>query len=125
MRARRCGALLGSGSAVPIALAILITFVLSRPVMFLQRWIGVFLPFSSSSCSFSQDWGWLHGAQRPRYRTWPRIFPLSANIRQKISDVRGVSRGGSVEQVQQTVKEIQDQIAAASPSGNAGEPVIV
>ena len=111
---------------VPIALAILITFVLSRPVMFLQRWIGrlpavfvvVLLVFTGLGLA---AWGAAtqvsHLAEDlPRYR---------ANIRQKISDVRGVSRGGSVEQVQQTVKEIQDQIAAASPSGNAGEPVIV
>ena len=112
---------------VPIALAILITFVLSRPVMFLQRWIGrlpavfvvVLLVFTGLGLA---AWGAAtqvsHLAEDlPRYR---------ANIRQKISDVRGVSRGGSIEQVQQTVKEIQDQIATAeSPSGNAGEPVIV
>src|SRR4029434_5652067 len=53
----------------------------------------------------------------PRYRE---------NIRQKISDIRGVSQSGSVEQGQQTVKEIQEQIAARpAPSGNAREPVIV
>lgn len=112
---------------VPVALAMLITFVLSRPVMFLQRWIGrlpavlvvVLLVFTGLGLA---AWGAAtqvsHLAEDlPRYR---------ANILQKISDVRGVSRGGSVEQVQQTVKEIQDQIAApASPSGNAGEPVIV
>ena len=112
---------------VPVALAILIAFVLSRPVTFLQRWIGrlpavlvvVLLVFAGLGLA---AWGAAtqvsHLAEDlPRYR---------ANILQKISDVRGVSRGGSVEQVQQTVKEIQDQIASpASPSGNAGEPVIV
>jgi predicted PurR-regulated permease PerM len=48
------------------------------------------------------------------------------NIQQKIADIRGASRGGSVEQVQETVNEIQKQIAGPeAPSGNAREPVIV
>jgi predicted PurR-regulated permease PerM len=112
---------------VPLALAMLISFVLSRPVTFLQRWIGriaavlvvVLLVFTVLGLG---TWGAAtqvsHLAEDlPRYRE---------NIRQKISDIRGVSRGGSVEQVQQTVKEIQEQIAAPpAPSGNAREPVIV
>ena len=70
---------------VPIALAILITFVLSRPVMFLQRWIGrlpavlvvVLLVFTGLGLA---AWGAAtqvsHLAEDlPRYR---------ANIRQKI-----------------------------------------
>src|SRR4029078_395941 len=53
----------------------------------------------------------------PRYR---------ANIREKISDIRGASRGGSMEQVQETVNEIQKEVAGAqAPRGNAREPVIV
>jgi predicted PurR-regulated permease PerM len=52
----------------------------------------------------------------PRYRE---------NIAQKISDVRGVGQGGSVEQVQQTVKEIQEQIAGPPASGTSRQPVIV
>jgi predicted PurR-regulated permease PerM len=112
---------------VPLALAMLISFVLSRPVTFLQRWIGriaavlvvVLLVFTVLGLG---SWGAAtqvsHLAEDlPRYRE---------NIRQKISDIRGVSRGGSVEQVQQTVKEIQEQIASPrAPSGNALEPVIV
>ena len=112
---------------VPVALAMLITFVLSPPVILLQRWIGrvpavlavVILVFTILGLA-----GWGVATQvshltgdLPRYR---------ANIREKIADIRGASRGGSVEQVQRTVKEIQEQIAAtASPSGNAREPVVV
>jgi len=112
---------------VPLALAMLISFVLSRPVTFLQRWIGrtaavlvvVLLVFTALGLA---SWGAATQVSHltedlPRYRE---------NIRQKITDIRGVSRGGSVEQVQQTVKEIQEEIAApTSPRGNAREPVIV
>ena len=112
---------------VPLALAMLISFVLSPPVTFLQRWIGriaavlvvVLLVFTGLGLA---SWGVAtqvsHLAEDlPRYRE---------NIRQKITDIRGVSQGGSVEQVQKTVKEIQQEIAAPpSPSGKPGEPVIV
>jgi len=111
---------------VPIALALLITFVLSPPVTVLQRWIGrvpavlvvVLLVFTIVGLA-----GWGVAIQMshlagdlPRYRT---------NIVQKISDIRA-RRGGSVEQVEQTVKEIQKQIERPeSPSGKPGQPVIV
>jgi hypothetical protein len=49
-----------------------------------------------------------------------------ANIRQKISDIRGAGRGGSVEQVAQTVKDIQTEIASPeAPKGTVRQPVIV
>ncbi len=112
---------------VPLALAMLISFVLSPPVTFLQRWIGriasvlvvvllVFIVLGLASWGAATQVSHL-AEDLPGYRE---------NIRQKISDVRGVSRGGSVEQVQRTVKEIQEQIASPpSPSGNAREPVVV
>jgi predicted PurR-regulated permease PerM len=112
---------------VPLALAMLISFVLSPPVTFLQRWIGriaavlvvVLLVFTGLGLA-----SWAAGTQvshladdLPRYRE---------NIAQKISDVRGVGQGGSVEQVQQTVKEIQEQITGPPPaSGTSRQPVIV
>src|SRR5689334_23091767 len=112
---------------VPVALALLITFVLSPPVTFLQRWIGrvpavlvvvalVFTILGAGAWGVAAQMSNL-ASDLPRYR---------ANIRQKIADVRGASRGGSVEQVEETVKEIQKQISAPeSPSGSAHEPVIV
>lgn len=112
---------------VPVALAVLITFVLSSPVAFLHRWIGrvpavlvvVALVFSILGLA---GWGVARQVSNlagdlPRYRV---------NILQKISDIRGASRGAPVEQVQETVNEIQKQIAGPqSPSGNVREPVIV
>jgi predicted PurR-regulated permease PerM len=112
---------------VPVALALLITFVLSPPVTFLQRLIGrvpavlvvVGLVFTILGLA-----GWGVAAQMsslardlPHYR---------ANIRQKISDIRGAGRGGSVEQVAQTVKDIQTEIASPeAPKGTVRQPVIV
>jgi len=112
---------------VPVALALLITFVLSPPVTLLQRWIGrvpavlvvVVLVFTILGLA-----GWGVATQMsslarelPHYRE---------NIRQKISDVRGAGRGGSVEQVEQTVKDIQSQIASPeAPKGTVRQPVIV
>jgi predicted PurR-regulated permease PerM len=111
---------------VPVALAVLITFVLSPPVTFLQRLIGrvpavlvvVALVFTVLGLA-----GWGVATQMsslardlPHYRT---------NIRQKISDIRGAGRGGSVEQVEQTVKDIQTQIASPAPKGTVHQPVIV
>lgn len=112
---------------VPVALALLITFVLTPPVMFLQRWIGrvtavlvvvalVFTVLGLASWGVATQMANLAN-ELPRYRT---------TIREKIADVRKVSRGGSVEQVEQTVKEIQKQIDSSdTPAGNASQPVIV
>ena len=112
---------------VPIALALLITFVLTPPVTVLQRWIGrvaavlvvvafVFTILGVAGWGVARQMSNLAG-ELPRYR---------ANIRQKVADIRGASRGGSIKQVEETVKEIQKQIESPeSPSGTAGQPVIV
>jgi predicted PurR-regulated permease PerM len=48
------------------------------------------------------------------------------NIRQKIADIRGVGRGGSVERVQQTVEDIKEEIAkGTTPRGTPAQPVVV
>jgi predicted PurR-regulated permease PerM len=112
---------------VPIALALLITFVLSPPVIFLQRRIGrilavlitvalVFTTLGLATWGVATQVSKLAG-ELPRYRT---------NIRQKVADIRGATRGGTMEQVQETVKEIQKEAAGPeAPLGNAREPVIV
>jgi predicted PurR-regulated permease PerM len=112
---------------VPIALALLITFVLTPPVVFLQRWIGrvsavlvvvalVFTLLGLASWGVATQMSNL-ARDLPRYRT---------TIQEKIADIRRASRGGSVQQVEETVKEIQKQIEGPeTPAGNAGQPVIV
>jgi predicted PurR-regulated permease PerM len=112
---------------VPVALALLITFVLTPPVIFLERWIGrvpavlavavlVFTFLGLASWGVAMQMANLAN-DLPRYRE---------TIQEKITDIRSASRGGSVEQVEQTVKEIQKQIESPEvPAGNAGQPVIV
>jgi predicted PurR-regulated permease PerM len=112
---------------VPVALAVLITFVLSPPVTVLQRWVGrvpavlavvllVFTVLGLAGWAVATEMSYLAG-DLPRFRV---------NIQQKIADIRGASSGSPVQQVEQTVKDIQNQIAPSeSPSGNTREPVVV
>jgi predicted PurR-regulated permease PerM len=115
---------------VPIALAMLLTFVLTPPVAWLQRWIGrvpavlavvVVLGtlLAAAGYGVAQQMSEL-ASELPRYR---------ANIRQKVADVRNAGRGGSVERIQETVKEIQSEFEAADKKGkaqaSAAAPVVV
>jgi predicted PurR-regulated permease PerM len=112
---------------VPIALAILLTFVLSPPVTWLQRWIGripavlamVTLVFSVLGLA---GWGLARQMDRlaedlPRYRV---------NILAKIADVRGAGKGGSVEKLQDTIEDIKTDLGKSEvPRGTISRPVVV
>jgi predicted PurR-regulated permease PerM len=112
---------------VPFALAILLTFVLTPPVTWLQRWVGrvpavltvVTLVFTVVGLA---GWGLArqmdHLAEDlPRYR---------ANILAKIADVRGAGKGGSVEKLQQTIEDIQTDLGKSeAPKGTKSRPVVV
>ncbi len=112
---------------VPIALAILLTFVLSPPVTWLQRWIGripavlaiVTLVFTILGLA---GWGLArqmdHLAEDlPRYR---------ANIRAKIADVRSAGKGGSVEKLQDTIEDITTDLGKSEePRRTISRPVVV
>ena len=112
---------------VPIALAILLTFVMSPPVTWLQRWVGripsvlamVALVFSVLGIA---GWGLArqmdHLAEDlPRYR---------ANILAKIADVRGAGKGGSVEKLQDTIEDIKTDLGKSEvPTGTTSRPVVV
>jgi predicted PurR-regulated permease PerM len=106
---------------VPFALAILLTFVLSPPVAWLQRWIGrapavlvvVGLVFTLLGLAI---WGIERQVEGiitdlPTYRT---------NILAKIADVRGASRGGSMERLQKTIDDISKSL-----TGEEGRPGVV
>ena len=97
---------------IPIALAIMLTFLLSPVAGALER-IGlarlpsviiiVVLTFSLLATI-----GWVVtieftslGDELPKY---------TGNIRQKISDVRGASKGGALENVQKAIDEVKDEI---------------
>ncbi len=112
---------------VPIALAILITFVLAPPVTWLQRWIGripavlvmvtlVFTVLGLAGWGLSRQMDQL-AKDLPQYRT---------NILSKIADVRHVGRGGSVEKLQETIHDIQADLGKTeTPRGTVTRPVVV
>ena len=112
---------------VPMALAILITFVLTPPVTWLERWIGrvpavlvaVTLVFVVLGLA---GWGLARQMDRlaedlPSYRT---------NILAKIADVRGAGKGGTVEKLQETIEDIKTDLGQEdAPKSTASQPVIV
>jgi predicted PurR-regulated permease PerM len=112
---------------IPIALAVLLTFILAQPVTRLQRLIGrvpavlvvVTLMFAVIAGGV---WGLANqvtglAADLPRYRN---------TILQKVVEVRHVVRPGSVEKVQKTLQEIQAEVEKSDqPRGTSAAPVIV
>jgi predicted PurR-regulated permease PerM len=112
---------LGRAVLVPLALAILLAFVLTPVVVALQRYVGrvvavavvVVLTFSLLGAVVWTLGGQLQGLahELPAYRH---------TIRQRILDLRGASRGSAVEKVQEAVKDIQETIA-----GRVQEPAVV
>src|SRR4029453_10800448 len=112
---------------IPIALAMLITFLLS-PVVGLVRRSGLgqvpaVIVVVSLTCLLAGGLGW--GAFRhttppandlPRYRV---------TIARKIADVQRVGRGGAIEKVENTAKDLMTQIERADPPKTKPIHVIV
>ena len=112
---------------IPVALAILLTFVLAPPVTWLERWIGrvpAVLTVVSLVFVIGGLAGWGLGRQMnhladdlPRYR---------ANVLAKIADVRGAGKGGSVEKLQETIDDIKTDLEKTeAPRGTVSRPVVV
>jgi predicted PurR-regulated permease PerM len=112
---------------VPFALAFLLTFVLTPPVTWLQRWVGrvpavllvVTLVFAVLGLA---GWG----------LTWQLDYLVEdlpgyrANIRTKIADVRLAGRGSSVEKLQETLAGIKADIEKSeAPKGTVLRPLVV
>jgi predicted PurR-regulated permease PerM len=112
---------------VPIALAILLTFVLTPPVTWLERWIGripavlamvtlVFTVLGLAGWGLARQMDHL-AEDLPRYRV---------NILAKIADVRGAGKGGSVEKLQETIEDIKTDLGKSEvPRGTVSRPVVV
>ena len=112
---------------VPIAVAVLLAFLLAPVVEGLERWLGrvpsvlVVVALSSLVVGLA-GWGLFRQAtsmadELPQYRV---------NIRQKIADLRWIGRGGAVEKIQQTMEDIKQDIGAPEPPpGTRARPVVV
>jgi predicted PurR-regulated permease PerM len=112
---------------VPVALALLATFVLTPPVVWLQRRIGrVFAVFAVMVLVVAalglSGWAlWQQvqnlAADLPGYR---------ANIRQKVADIRGAGKDSSVEKIQETIEDIRNEIEKPeTPRGSDQRPIVV
>ena len=112
---------------VPIALAILLSFVLAPPVNWLERWLGrvpavlmvvtlVFVVLGLAGWGLARQMDHL-AEDLPRYRV---------NILAKIADVRGAGKGGAVEKLQETIEDIKTDLGKSdAPQGRAPQPVVV
>jgi predicted PurR-regulated permease PerM len=112
---------------VPIALAILLTFVLAPPVSWLERWVGrvpavlvavtvVFTVLGLAGWGLARQMHHL-AEDLPRYRV---------NILAKVADVRGAGKGGSVQKLQDTIDDIKTDIGKATAApGAAARPVVI
>ena len=112
---------------VPIALAILLTFLLSPLVAGLQRRgvhrVAATLVVVLLTLTVLGGLGWVLTRQLaafahelPRYGT---------HLRAKIADLRGMGKGGSVEKVQQTVEAVVGEIQKGGGGPAAPGPVAV
>ena len=111
---------------VPFALAILLTFVLTPPVTWLQRGVGrvpavlfaATLVFAALGLA-----GW--GLTRQIDHLAEDLPGYRANIRAKIADVRLAGRGGAVEKLQETLEGIKTDLGTEVPKGTVLRPVVV
>ena len=111
---------------VPVALAVLLSFVLTPVVTPLQRWFGrlpglLMVTIAVFVLLAAAGWG-----LNTQITSVLDEFPAYRdNIRQRVRDIRGAGRGGSVEKLQKTVEGIQQDIERDKrPSGTTRDPVV-
>jgi predicted PurR-regulated permease PerM len=112
---------------VPIALAVLFTFVLTPPVVWLQRRIGrvaavlsvVFLVFTFLALAG-------YGVYRQMESLGNALPTYRANIRTKVHDVRGVGSGGSVKKLEESLEQLKGDLGTPmATAGTPAQPVVV
>src|SRR5688572_30452833 len=112
---------------VPFALAVLLTFILTPPVSWLQRWVGrvpavllaVTLVFAALGLAgWGLTWQMNHLVEDiPGYR---------ANIRTKIADVRLAGSGSAIEKLQEMLEGIKADLETSEPpKGTVSQPLVV
>ena len=112
---------------VPVSLAVLLTFVLAPPVVWLQRRIGriaavltvVFLVFTFAGLA-----GW--GVIRQMSTVGTDISTYRSNIRAKIADVRGAQDDAYFSKFGKAIRELQAEfgMTEAAP-GTLAKPLVV
>lgn len=111
---------------VPICLAALLTFVLTPPVMMLERRIGritAVLAVVALVFTFLGLAG--YGVYRQMIGMGETLPTYRANIRAKIRDVRFVRSNGSFERLERTFKQIQGDLGQPRAAQSAVSPPVV
>jgi predicted PurR-regulated permease PerM len=115
---------------IPVALAMLLTFLLSPVAAALER-IGLgrissVILVAVLTFSLLGGIGWIVALQ---FGSLANELPqYTGNLRQKIADVRGAAKGGAIEKVQQTVEAVTSEIQQGdepSKGKDQRSPVIV
>ena len=112
---------------VPVCLAILLTFVLTPPVVWLQRRIGrmaAVLTVVIFVFSFLTLAG--YGVYRQMVSLGNALPTYRANIQAKVQDVKGMRSGGSVQEFQRTIEQLKGDLGTSNPpAGTVAQPVVV
>ena len=112
---------------VPVFLAVLFTFVLTPPVVWLQRRIGkvpAVLLTVTLVFAFLGLAGW--GVVRQMSNLSTDVHTYRANIQAKVADLRGVRNGGSVSKFERALRELQGDLGGGdAPPGSPSKPLVV
>jgi predicted PurR-regulated permease PerM len=117
----------GQGVLIPVALAGLLAFLLSPVVNAINRWgagraTSVLVVVLLAFC-LAGGVGWVLFRQLASLAD--ELPQYSAHIRQRVSDLRGLSKGGSVEKVQRTLTEVVGEMQKVEPKPPADRPIPV
>jgi predicted PurR-regulated permease PerM len=112
---------------VPVCLAILLTFVLTPPVGWLQRRIGriaAVLTVVIFAFSFLALAG--YGVYRQMVSLGNALPTYRTNIQAKVQDIQGIRSGGSVKELERTIEQLKGDLGAPNPpAGTVTQPVVV
>jgi predicted PurR-regulated permease PerM len=113
---------------IPMALAVLLTFLLSPVVDRLQRWrlgrVPAVLVTVVLALSILGGMGWT--LTRQLVTLADELPGYSQNIHHRIADLRGASKGGSMEKVQKALEDVVGEFQKADTRGVARQkPVAV
>jgi predicted PurR-regulated permease PerM len=113
---------------VPVSLAVLLTFVLTPPVVWLQRRIGkvaAVLTITTLVFTFFGLAGWAIARQMSSLST--DLPTYRSTIRAKVRDIRGARDSGSLEKFEKAVKDLQGDMGGDTtpPTGTITKPIVV
>lgn len=115
---------LGQAFLIPVALSILLTFLLTPVADALERlglgrlasvMIIVVLAFSLLAAI-----GWLVTVQLTTVAN--ELPTYRSNIREKISDIRGAGKGGALDKIRETAEEVKEEFSKDEPPSAASKP---